>query len=106
VGGRYINCEIVNDIDSNTQAAFINLLNNSGVATLSGATKTVTARFIGPNDYVVLTIIEADSVATGDFIKVDTINNAPTNTFVVNTGDEEAPASNVIFYWEIKHATP
>ena len=102
----YVNCEIVGDIDPNTQAAFINLVNNSGVATLSGASVTVDAKFIGPNDYVVLTIIEADSVATGDFIKVDTINNAPTNTFVVNCGDEGAPASAIVFYWEIKHASP
>jgi len=102
----YINCQIIEPIDSNTQASFINLVNNTGVATLTGSTVTVAARFIGPNDYVVLTIIEADSVASGDFIKVDTINNAPTNTFVVNCGDESAPASAIIFYWEIKHATP
>jgi len=101
----YANCEVAGTIDSTTVAKFDNLVGNSGVATILIGTPSITptARFIGPNDYVVLTIINAGALATGEELKVDTINRAPVNTFVVNCLDEGNASAAITFYWEIRH---
>jgi hypothetical protein len=102
---EYVNCEIVGTIHSATVAKFDNLIGNSGVATILIGTPSITptARFIGPNDYVALTIINAGALATGEELKVDTINRAPVNTFVVNCLDEGNASAAITFYWEIRH---
>jgi hypothetical protein len=104
----YVNCRVVGTINSDTQANFIGLNGTSGTATFtSGQTSvTVTARFIGPNDYVLITIVDSDALAAGEALKVDTINRAPTNTFVVNCVDEGGISATTTFYWQIVHATP
>jgi hypothetical protein len=99
----YINPRIVGTINSDTRAAFIGLDGNSGTATLPSGQYVVivSARFIGVNDYVLLTIIDSDAWA--DALKVEEINRAPTNTFVVLWAGEEAASVSITFYWRICH---
>lgn len=101
----YENCQIEETIHQDTVAGFTNLIGNSGVATILINTPSITptATFIGPNDYVALTIINADALAAGEVLKVDTINRAPVNTFVVNCVDEGNASVAITFYWEIRH---
>jgi hypothetical protein len=101
----WINPLITGDILTDSRANFVNLVGNSGVDTLTSgqASVTVSAKFIGPNNYVLLTIIDADALAAGEDLKVSTLNVAPTNTFVVQCIDEGTASVDISFYWQIVH---
>lgn len=96
---------ILGDVVTASKADFKNLIGNSGISTLtSGQTSvTVPATFIGPNNYVLLTIIDADTIAAGEALKVSTINVSPTNTFDVQCIDEGTASVSISFYWQICH---
>jgi hypothetical protein len=104
----WINPYITGIIDVDSRANFINLNGNSGINSIaSGATSaTVTAKFIGPNNYVLLTIIDADALAAGEALKISTLNISPTNTFVVECIDEGTASVTITFYWEVCHMMP
>jgi len=92
-------------IDPATTASFVGLEGNSGVATIaSGNTGvTVNARFIGACNYVLLTIIDPDTLPAGAALKVSAIYVAPSNSFVVERIDEQTTTVSITFYWQICH---
>jgi len=98
----WLNPWIVGDIHADSKADFQNLVGNSGNdAIASGvSSKTVTATFIGVNNYVLITVIDAD--APSKSLKVDNINRA-NNQFTVMWDDEGTVAADVDFYWTISH---
>lgn len=102
----WINPWITGIVEPDSRANFRDLAGNSGVATItiSGTSAIVSARFVGPNSYVILTIIDADALAAGEALKVSALNVAPTNTFVVQCLNGGAASTGITFFWQIAHA--
>jgi hypothetical protein len=102
---KYVGCNIIGPINSDTRADLQGLENNTGVGTIlsSGSTVTISARFIGPQDYILLTYIDTYELLAGNGLKVDTINRAPTNTFTVMLSTGATVSADVDFFWKVVH---
>ena len=90
-------------IVAGSQANFIGLDGNSGYDVLaSGQTeKNVTACFIGVNNIILLTIMEADNLRAGESLKVESMSTT-TNSFIVKCIDEGTASTDIGFFWEVK----
>jgi len=98
----WINPTIDGDIVSGTTAQFIGLEGNSGYATLSSGFSSITiqARYIGSNSKILLTIIDSDTLESGEFLKVESIDTA-NNRFIVKCGDEGTASTFISFFWQV-----
>lgn len=101
----WINTFLSGDIIHGSYAYFKDLSGNSGYATLANGQTNVniTARFIGPYDYITLAIIDDDANET---IKVDQWAASPTNLFTVTTTDEGTDHNSINFFWKVEHYVP
>jgi len=98
---------IAGDIQTGSEAQFINLEGNSGFDEIASGTssETISARYLGAYSFPIITIADSDSLAAGESLKVESIDSGA-NTFVVKCIDELNANATISFFWQITTYNP